>query len=616
MRARRDTTYRLLAVLVLAVAVSAGADERRVVKNPHFGSVLFEFYQDNYFSALTRLMTEQKFDRLAPHAEEAELLRGGILLSYGAHQEAGRIFERLIAEGVGPATRDRAWFYLAKIRYQRGYIEQAEDAIARVEGTLPGELEEERRLLHANLLMRREQYQKAVDVLRRLPPRSDWAAYGRFNLGVALIRVGEREDGINLLEELGQIRAPNEELAALKDKANVALAYAFLQDNQPARAKTYLQRVRLNGLMSNKALLGLGWADAALDNNERALVPWVELAHRNAVDAAVQESLLAVPYAFGKLGAYKQALDGYETALATYSRESNRLTEAITAIREGKLVSNILRANPADEAGWFWRMQNPPDVPEARYLTQLLASNDFQEALKNYRDLRFLEQNLEHWSKQIQVYRDMVANRRQAFAERLPRVLSQERTLGLERLRTVATARAGELKRIERETDATALANDKERELLERLDRVKRALSASPDAEASEKFRRYRGLLAWDLTAKYSERLWEAKKELKNTEHLLDEAEERRAALKRAQTEAPRTFDAFARRIEALRGEIERLHPALAQAAQAQENYLGELAVKELSQQRDRIVAYVTQARFAVAQIYDQAVRSEEARKE
>ncbi|OGI61631.1 MAG: hypothetical protein A2W18_15045 [Candidatus Muproteobacteria bacterium RBG_16_60_9] len=606
----------LFAALAIVTVASVRADERRVVKNPHFGQVLFEFYQDNYFSALTRVMTEQQFTRLAPHAEEAELLRGGILLSYGAHQEAGRIFERLIAAGAGPATRDRAWFYLAKIRYQRGYIEQAEDAIARVEGALPGELEEERRLLHANLLMQRQQYQKAVDVLQRLPPRSDWAAYGRFNLGVALVRVGERESGVKLLEELGRARAPNEELAALKDKANVALAYAFLQDNQPARAKAYLQRVRLNGLLSNKALLGLGWADAALDSHERALVPWVELAHRNAVDAAVQESLLAVPYAYGKLGAYKQSLDSYEAALVTYAQESNRLDQAITAIREGKLVSNILRANPADEAGWFWRMQNPPDVPEARYLTQLLASHDFQEALKNYRDLRFLEGNLAHWSQQMQVYRDMVANRRQAYAERLPRVLSQERTLGLERLRTAAESRAGEIARIERESDSAALANDKERALLDRLERVQRALAGAPDADAAEKFRRYRGLLSWDLSVQYSERLWEAKKELRDVEGLLAQADQRRAALKQAQTEAPRGFEVFAQRIEALRANIERMRPAVAQAAHAQEQYLGELAADELSQQRERIAAYVTQARFAVAQIYDKAVRSEEARKE
>ena len=616
MAGHRSATSVLITALAFAVTIAARADDRHVVKNPHFGQVLFEFYQEKYFSALTRLVTEQKFDRLAPHAEEAELLRGGILLSYGVHQEAGRIFERLIAEGAAPATRDRAWFYLAKIRYQRGYIEQAEEAVARVQGTLPGELEEERRLLHANLLMHRQQYQKAVDVLQRLPPRSDWAAYGRFNLGVALIRAGERDAGVDMLEDLGRTRAPNEELAALKDKANVALAYALLQDNQPARAKTYLERVRLNGLMSNKALLGLGWADAALDKPERALVPWVELAHRNAVDAAVQESLLAVPYAFGKLGAYKQSLDGYEAALATYARESNRLDEAIAAIRAGKLVSNILRANPADETGWFWTMQNPPDVPEARYLTQLLASHDFQEALKNYRDLRFLEQNLDDWLQKIQVYRDMVANRRQAYAERLPRVLSQERVLGLERLRAAADSRVAEIARIERETDARAFADDKERGLLERLERVKRALAGTPDAEAAEKYRRYRGLLDWDLSARYSERLWEAKKELRDTERLLAQAEQRRAALARAQVEAPRSFDAFAQRIEALRGNIERMRPAVASAARAQEQYLAQLAAEELSRQRDRIAAYVTQARFAVAQIYDQALRADEESKQ
>lgn len=593
--------------VALLIAMGTHAAERREVRNPHFGEALFQFYQERYFSALTRLMTEQQFERLDPHAEEAELLRGGVLLSYGAHLEAGRIFERLIADGASAATRDRAWFYLAKIRYQRGYIEPAEDAIARVTGVLPGELDEERRLLHANLLMRRSRYPEAVDVLKRLPPRSDWAAYGRFNLGVALIRVGESERGVRLLEELGRSAAHNEEFAALKDKANVALAYAFLQENEPQRAKTYLERVRLEGLLSNKALLGMGWAHAALDQHERALVPWTELAQRNVVDAAVQESLLAVPYTYGKLGAYRQSLAGYEAALDGYVRESQRLDEAIGAIRAGKLVTNILRANPADEAGWFWHMRQPPDVPEARYLTQLLASHDFQEALKNYRDLRFLEQNLDHWARQMHIYRDMVANRRQAYAERLPRVLSRERTLDVERLRRARDRQAAEIARIERDGDAAALANGKEHALLDRLARVKRALAQAPGAEAAEKHRLLNGLLAWDLSAQYSERLWQAKQGLREAEQLLAQAEQRREALARAQLDAPRSFEAFAARIEALRAGIERLRPGVAAAAHAQERYLGDLAVEELGRQRERIAAYVTQARFAVAQIYDQA---------
>src|SRR5436190_1699185 len=122
------------------------------------------------------------------------------------------VFAAALAASGAASGRDRARFYLAKIRYQRGYIEAAEEAIARVQGTLPGELEEERRLLHANLLMQRGLYAQAVDTPRRLPPRSDWAAYGRFNLGVAMVRAGNRDAGVKLLEELGRMPTRYEEL--------------------------------------------------------------------------------------------------------------------------------------------------------------------------------------------------------------------------------------------------------------------------------------------------------------------------------------------------------------------------------------------------------------------
>ncbi len=388
-----------LACVAMVAAGGARADERHAVKDPHFGEVLFYFFQEDYFSALTRLMTAQRFARVPHHAEEAELLRGGMLLSYGLHQEAGRIFQALIDAGAPPSVRDRAWFHLAKIRYQRGYVAEAEDAIARVRGPLPGDLEDERLVLHAVLLFRRQQYPQAIAMLRQTSRRSGWAAYGHYNLGVALILAGERDAGVELLDEIGRDRARGEELAALRDKANVALAYAFLQSDAPARAEPYLERVRLNGLVSNKALLGLGWTHAALNQYERALVPWMELTDRPTADTAVQESLLAVPFALGKLGAYRQALARYERALDAYTRETTRLDEAIAAIRRGALVENILRDNPGEESGWFWRVRRLPDTPEGRYLTELLASHDFQEGLKNYRDLGFLSRNLKAWAQ-------------------------------------------------------------------------------------------------------------------------------------------------------------------------------------------------------------------------
>ena len=54
------------------------------------------------------------------------------------------------------------------------------------------------------------------------------------------------------------------------------------------------------------------------------------------------------------------------------------------------------------------------------------------------------------------------------------------------------------------------------------------------------------------------------------------------------------------------------LHKEADLAIRSQEEYLAELAVEELTRRREQIQTYVAQARFAVAQIYDQTVRGKE----
>jgi tetratricopeptide (TPR) repeat protein len=369
-------------------------------------------------------------------------------------------------------------------------------------------------------------------------------------------------------------------------------------------------------LLSNKALLGLGWAHAALNEYERALVPWTELENRSMEDTAVQEALLAVPFALGKLGAYRQSLARYERALDAYTREIERLDEAIAAIRRGALVESILRDNPGEESGWFWRVRQLPDTPEGRYLAELLASHDFQEGLKSYRDLGFLSHNLKVWAQSIRVYRDMLATRRQGFAERLPRAIAGERALHVERLRAAHAREVQGLERIEREEDAEALAAEKQRALAVRLERVRAGLDriAEPAQReaAREKVRQLRGLLTWDLSEQYSARLREQKKALQEAGRSIAEAEARRATLLQEQAKGPARFDEFESRIEVLRVQIGRLQAEVGAAARAQELYLADVAAAELVRRREQIATYITQARFAVAQIYDRAVRTSE----
>jgi len=594
---------------VASAPAVAAKKEWREVKEPHYGEVLFHFYQQKYFSSLSHLMTSQYFDRLGQHSDDAELLRGGMLLSYGQHVEAGQIFERLIAKDLKPSLRDRIWFYLAKIRYQRGYLSEAEQALAHIKGELPGDLEDERRILEAVLLMGRQEYRQAADRLAGVRGKSGWSQYGRYNLGVALIKAGEANQGVALLEQVGRMPTPDEEMAALRDKANVALGFTYLQQRRPEWAASYLERVRLSGLLSNKALLGMGWAHSARDDHERALVHWTELQNRNRLDGAVQESLLAVPYALGKLGAYQKSLAKYEEAIEAYTREINQLDASIKAIRDGKLGALLLQEDAGEETGWFWKLDRLPDAPESRYLEHLLAGHDFQEALKNYRDLRFAQARLEQWSGDIGIYQDMLSTRRTAFAKRLPDALRSRRVQDLSKLQAQREHLAKKLARIESDMDTDALANSEEQEWLARLERIRERLRRGVDNSAlnQDRYRMLQGILRWNIAVDFKARTWESRKALNDLDHSLQETHKRRTALEHAQQETPKSFNGFEDRIRVLAPRIAQLRERTQTLAAAQEAYLGELAVAELRQQQERLAMYLTQARFAVAQTYDRS---------
>jgi len=615
---------RLFALSLLAAASVQAAEPssaqspeaKRPVLAPHYGDTLFHFWQDKYFSAVTGLMVSQHFQRMSPHDDDSEILRGGLLLSYGMHREAGQIFAQLIDRGAPPSVRNRAWYFLAKIRWQRGLTAEAEEAIARIDGKLPAPLEEDRGLLHANLLMARGEFAGAAEVLRGMTDAknpSQASYYARYNLGVALVKSGDVASGSALLDEVGRMPSTTEEQRSLRDRANVALGFAALQDNRSEDARKVLERVRLASLHANKALLGFGWAAAAAKQPDQALVPWTELAGRSVSDAAVLEAKIALPYAYAELGAYGQSLEGYEGAVSQFDTEQGALNESIAAIRSGKLVEGLDKRNPGEEMGWFWNLAELPEMPHAGHLTQVLAQHDFQEAFKNYRDLMFLGRNLAQWRDSLGAYRDMLAERRKAFAERLPATQSgaQGTVPVLAELKQRRATLAAELERVQRESDPIAFADPRQDDLLQRLAGVQAAMKANANdpevAKLADKVRLLSGALAWQLAQDFPSRLWVAQKALRDADLQIAQAEGRSEAIAKAQREEPARFDAFARRIDALEASLNGLIPRVAALTTEQQQAVQGIAVAELTRQQQRLAEYQTQARFALAQLYDRA---------
>jgi tetratricopeptide (TPR) repeat protein len=583
-----------------------------IVQDLHYGDVLFYFYQHDHFDALVRLAAYRDQGRLDAHARDSELLRGGLYLSLGQHREAQEIFERVLAdESAPPQVRDRAWFYLGKVLYAAGLFEESERALRSSSGTLSPELDAERRLLLAQGLMYRQQFDRAIAELDGWHGPRLWLAYGQFNLGVALVRVGQKERGLALLESVGQIVTEWPELAALRDKANLAIGYAHLQAGEPAAARAALDRVRLSGPQSSKALLGAGWADAAAKQYEAALLPWQELQGRNLLDAAVQESYLAVPYAYAELGAMAQAVSYYEKAIAAYDAERSRIGESIGAIRSGRLLDAALKAERDGREGWFGQLADVPDSPESRYLYHLLAGHEFQEGLKNYRALEAMSKNLSGWSDSLGAFTDMVETRQKAFELRLPAADARLATVDVATINGRRDTLHARLETAIAEREVEALATEEERGQLDMLDEVDTELALHPgDAaydDAREKARLARGALLWKLDAAWRVRSWQANRALRDLNAAVYDARTRETASSRAREGAPERNAALGERVKQVSPRVAVLAVRVDAAKSAQGRHLADIAIDELEAQRQRLDEYSVQARYALATIYDRA---------
>jgi hypothetical protein len=584
------------------------------VQDLHYGDVLFYFYQDENFEAITRLNAYEQWSRMPHHKAESELLLGGLYLSLGLHNEAGARFEKLLTADIPAGVRNRAWFYLAKVWYVRGYLEKAEDSIRMVQGQLSPALDAEKQHLFANILMRQGKFEEAVRLLKEWKGPVDWTAYARLNLGIALIRRNRVEEADPFLTSVGTLQSERSELLALKDRANLALGYSYLQINKPDKARPVLERVRLNGPFSNKALLGVGWADAELGNYRGALNLWLELQDRNLLDAAVQESYLAIPYAFGKLNANAQAAENYENAIRSFDTENGRIEQAIARIQQGNMLDQVLQGEKDSRYGWFWQLQTVPDAPESRYLYAVLAGHDFQEGLKNYRDLAYMGRTLDRWGDSMEAFSNMIDTRERAYAQRLPRADALLAAGTLDRLQQERNDAEARLGAIERNQDTAALGSQEEQDQWARIQQLEAALANAPaDAETDalrDRLRLVKGVLYFRLNDSFKARLWQQRRSIKDLDLALRDAQNRWIRVQRARKSVPTNTGEFDARLAALKERIAAVQVRLASTRERQNAHLQRLAVAELRNQQERLATYQVQARFALASIYDRAANA------
>ena len=286
-----------------------------------------------------------------------------------------------------------------------------------------------------------------------------------YNRGVALLNDGHAAEGAALLGAIASGKGDDAESAALRDKANLVLGYAQLRNHTGGNAVPFFSSVRSFGPDTNAALLGLGWAllapsgsgqnappqrnavghadaeapfqripvllqphltddIAKLKQREpynlkqaspqeeqalrRALVPWVELVGRDPIDPAVQEGMIAIPYALNHIGAYEEAQEDFIRAIKLLEAADAQLDIAMQRVSAGQMIQ-ALDTREASNNGWPWWLaaypkehwwladdpRDPMAAPETFYLQHLMAEDGFRAAMQEFHDLRLLSDAIE-----------------------------------------------------------------------------------------------------------------------------------------------------------------------------------------------------------------------------
>jgi predicted negative regulator of RcsB-dependent stress response len=611
----------LVAALVVLVP-GAGSGE---IRDPFFGEALYYANQERYFDALQRLdaelaqhykVDEPQLDSLHPFIDHAEFSVGDFELNYRMHHRAGRAIKAVLEADVEDPVRNEAAFRLARIHFQKSQPFAALHALDRIRGEVPEDLRDDVEFLRANVYMSIGRASDAVEVLRHLPATEDLKGFAAYNLAIALLQDEHVPEALQQLDRAGQLKVRDEATRAIRDKSNLVLGTLLFESSQFGLAQQSLDRVRLEGPFSNQALLRAGWADASAERFQRALVPWSILADREATDAAVQEAMLALPYAYSKLELHGRAAVLYGRAVEVFGEELTKLDASIQSVNEGEFLKALVREEIRKDKEWVIRLRELPDAPETFYLIDLMASHDFQTALQNYLDLEDLRRRLVSWQGSLDAFEDIIRLRRQYYEPRLPEIDQQFRRLDA-RIRLRLEQREHLEERLQHILIAPRpdyLATADERLQTEQLDRLAARLDAETGAGAEAlraRIERLRGVLRWRLETEYDERLTEAHEHLRDLNRDVDAMNASYQAFVRTRQAATHSYVGYETPIKKLRARIATALERLDMLMARQGHMLETVANRELEIRRDRLETYLNQARFAFADSYDRAAKAQ-----
>nr|WP_256489249.1 tetratricopeptide repeat protein [Pleionea sp. CnH1-48] len=530
--------------------------------------------------------------------------------------EADRIFSELLSSETRDQQLAKVRFYLAKTHYLNGNVDLSKQHLEKALDFLPANFLDESYLIQAQLAYEQGDVTAATAYLKQISPNAEQGLFAKFNLAIFLLQSGQLDTALDLFDELYPSPESSDVQRSLFDRANLAIGYHYLANNDDETAREYLLKVRLDGPSSHRAMLALGWAYSKAGLHTKAIAYWRELLTRDARNPAVQEALLALAFSYFNNGAKREALETFVQSAAVYGEQINLIDSA-----QKDLDNNLFR-EWIDSRGVFgekvfsrWVVGDVPVTTNAieYYLQEVTATNEFNQYFHRYQEMYHLQQVLARWLRQIPIYREMLSNHEKRYNRLKPQVD--------ERLKNFVNAGLKEqLSKLQRrveqglaEDDLWLLATTDELEVYQDLMRVKDTLDSIPASEFDmeeqyDQWRRIFGASLWKIAEEYGPRRYLLESNLKQAQQAAEEFDLQAASVGQADKVAGTRFLHYDDRINELEQEVNTLNAEIEIVLERSRQAMKQVLVDKLTKRRKELDFLLAQAELSIAKIQDEAI--------
>ena len=585
-----------------------------------YGTVLYDYYQENFSDALVQVRVAQTQGYTEGAETKFKLAEGSFAFSDQMFDYANATFEAIDPSELSELDNLRLAFHLSREYFRKGDWDALSESLARIDlGTTKffskQRFHPEVEFMRSELALREGDLSKAQSHLDLLDKNDVYRLYGLYNLGGALRAAGESEAAEATFLDIARVKPKKAdktyEIQDLQQRALLASAFLQRENGKTKKAEKILGNLPADGRYRDLALASFGSLAMESGDYELAARVWLSLQEQPLWTPSTASARLGFPLSLENLQREDLALTYYRSAEQSFSARVVKLDELSRQVEDREWVRELLsvfaegRSNPELLERWQEQLGHTDWL-------EWLSTESIDSLLAQWRELRVTSEWLESLPEELSTYEQLASEQRRR-AKAVKSVLAND---GLKAKHDALEARIDDKLAELDALRAHAVVPDENwleamatPEQLQRLERLQKLFefSARLDIETQtrwhERLDRLRGVIFWQIADARPVTLQQMQSVIADVETLSASLKAQTARLQAAeaglQSGTLADFSRFSSRAGDLAAKVE---DALAR----REEQLAIELKRGMQRESLQVQQYLLTARIAIARTLDQ----------